>query len=580
MNSLEQSPTDNINTQFENNDMKEDKGLLNSEGQGNSKNQDPNVVEANQKISLSLDGEAPNFNLKEAKVKEKVKIPFSFSNQSKKKEKKKSNIAKIDKLLLREVKDDYLKISVLLNDNKKEGEVSEKESLKLNNDIKNINDLSNLINEKKKDLANIKVKKRNKFLRKLFGRGKEERDYIEKQQEIQREELRNKLNQVFANDKKEEEKERSIKERTEALQENLNLTNEGISITPSTNDFQSELSNLYTQEEAMDSFLSNRKKQLVFAFKNDIENLENNWGEFSLVLGKNILPFKQRRKKAKLEEPKEELSEIDKLYLSAFSDISIPEDDIDLDDNEFFVNDPLEVEELYNLADESLSNDMESAILCQLNSLKQDIENLESEGANNVTSKAEAKVENNIDKKAFSNPIKEVKEKKNFDNKKNLKLRITNKVTKTEVVKSARKRGSSFIQENFFVRCSSFIIDSIFVVCFCVFLSLYKVVLKTGSYASVFNDPMYLLEFLSLSMKTVIVGFLIYYVLFYTFFQTSFGLAVLSYKIRSQDDSKPRIRQLLVRILCMPLNLLSFSGLFGSQSLQGKISKTKLVKDV
>lgn len=343
-------------------------------------------------------------------------------------------------------------------------------------------------------------------------------------------------------------------------------------------------------------------KPLNFSsYDENIKQLELKISHFNVVLGRNILPDRFKRKKRYTQsEPKEELSEIDKLYLAAFSDVTIPEEDVDLDEDSVFIDDPVEMEDLFDLADESLTNSMESAIFSQISGLKRDILEdsiLEQEIAKNREAK---KLENQKTQKPFGGLQRGGASKVNLtsdfcpediarsDIKSALKNNTKNDIRNNDVKKRSTTRvvNKDFAKNdakqecdaNFIVRYSAFFIDIAFLSVVCLATSIFIMSYHFDDVSSILTNQLYLIEFLLIFVKTLILITLAYYMISYTILQTSLGLKLLSYKLKSEDGRRPKIRQILVRVLCMPINFILSFGLLGKNSIHDKLSKTKLVK--
>ncbi len=612
---------------------------------------------------------------------------------------------------LREVNDDDLRISIELGSESKE---SPKDNL----------------------IEFSGIKKRKGLLAKILGPNKAEREYIREQEAIQRAELRKKADFILSKDKEQkarvliedndtgfdcenvnndtlnlssDELSNSIRETNGSLASNIVVS----SVDRSNKDeaFKSDFSsdNIYENTAIKifdDNLLDNKQERLdaklfkpsIFSnYDKNIKQLELKISHFNLVLGRNILPdrFKRRKKHYNLE-PKEELSEIDKLYLAAFSDVTIPEEDVDLDEDVVFVEDPAEIEDLFDLADESLTDSMESAIYSQLSSFKQDIdEKIERENAKSVNQSplfknrlklnsaknfhdikyerdleaqklAQEKKEalerqaevleskrieeqrekqrekqreqqrleaQRLEEERLENAKKEAKRKErkrkereeitrrenalkaenlyrsrrcsdnyssdtyyqhalnsgtlgseasNYDHKmpyqkNNASLnRETTRIRKEEAFET--KDGAFEKNANVLVRYGAFMIDMSFVSFVCAIISFFMVLNTFSSASIITSNPLYLIEFVLVFVKSVIYVSLLYYAISYTVFKTSLGLKILSYELKSYNGERPKLRQILVRVLCMPVNLLLTAGILGENSLHDKLSKTKLVK--
>lgn len=518
-------------------------------------------------ITINLEGKAPNFKLKENSIKAEE---LSKTNKSQNKGlnsivqpqlKHNLGLSKIDKLVLKEVSEDYLKISIPL-----QGDLSSKENIAfLKDSLSQKKEFLRKAENKKDTKANIKVKK--SFWEKIFGKNKKEKEIIKEQERLQREELRKKLNLVITKDKTEKSKisnpsNISVQNSTEddgEILENINvkIDNENINFNKK-NNFSKDL--IVTP-------------QMHFAFKTDIKQLELKLNELDLILGENILPekFRRKRQKTNYTEPKEELSEIDKLYLSAFSDISLPDEELLPEEETIFLDDPVEMEELFDLADSSLTDSMENAILTQIHTIKQNIEESTPNKEDNL--KQVAKELN--EKQNQKQPINEVKVEKNLDNKKDLNQRITKKIQKISTTSDDNFKKEK--TANFFVKASATFIDFIFLSFISSLFSLFTISSKTNI-NNFYADPLFLIDFVALFLKSLLLLSISYYAVLFTLFQTSLGLGLLSYKIKSFDNKKPKIRQILIRIFCIPMSIILLINLFKKTALHEKLSKTKLVK--
>lgn len=518
-------------------------------------------------ITINLEGKAPNFKLKENSIKAEE---LSKTNKSPNKGlnsivqpqlKHNLGLSKIDKLVLKEVSEDYLKISIPL-----QGDLSSKENIAfLKDSLSQKKEFLRKAENKKDTKANIKVKK--SFWEKIFGKNKKEKEIIKEQERLQREELRKKLNLVITKDKTEKSKisnpsNISVQNSTEddgEILENINvkIDNENINFNKK-NNFSKDL--IVTP-------------QMHFAFKTDIKQLELKLNELDLILGENILPekFRRKRQKTNYTEPKEELSEIDKLYLSAFSDISLPDEELLPEEETIFLDDPVEMEELFDLADSSLTDSMENAILTQIHTIKQNIEESTPNKEDNL--KQVAKELN--EKQNQKQPINEVKVEKNLDNKKDLNQRITKKIQKISTTSDDNFKKEK--TANFFVKASATFIDFIFLSFISSLFSLFTISSKTNI-NNFYADPLFLIDFVALFLKSLLLLSISYYAVLFTLFQTSLGLGLLSYKIKSFDNKKPKIRQILIRIFCIPMSIILLINLFKKTALHEKLSKTKLVK--
>ena len=63
------------------------------------------------------------------------------------------------------------------------------------------------------------------------------------------------------------------------------------------------------------------------------------------------------------------------------------------------------------------------------------------------------------------------------------------------------------------------------------------------------SNSLYLIEFALVFIKSLILVSAIYYILSYSLCQTSFGLKVMSYKLKSIDGRKPKLGQIIIRVL-------------------------------
>ena len=551
-------------------------------------------------------------------------------------------------------------------------------------------------------LKNSNVKKRTGILAKIFGPSKAERELIEAKEALQREELRKKANFILSKDK--EQKVRILGESyngndfhaqdytrktqndgviIEDNEQAIDLSSQNIAKTPLQNSIQ-KISPSVTNDERNEDFDSNSRsiklnnqsgfddvgdndfndniinntsniertyRPLVFSnYDNNLKQLELKISHFNLVLGRNILPdrFKRRKKQAN-SEAKEELSEIDKLYLAAFSDVSIPDEDVDLDEDSVYIDDPAQIEDLFDLADQSLTDCMESAIYSQVTSLKQEIENQNEKSFNTDTAKENQNAEvqtaarriqhRPIDEvhveKIFSNvrhtdnsayneygdnkynkysnathnervysnssintladndlgkvnnissiPNIDVDRRVNTNNIKRIKKRETTRITKKNIenVNAARYQDYNFSGEkhaNTLVRYSAFLIDVSFLCFTCAVFSFFVIMKSFHNISVITSNSLYLIEFVLVFIKSLILVSGIYYILSYSLCQTSFGLKVMSYKLKSIDGKKPKLGQIIVRVLCMPVNFLLSIGFLGENSIHDKLSKTKLVK--
>ncbi len=544
-------------------------------------------------ITVDLTGEAPNFNLQETVVKEKnlrknikPRLISPTNSENNKKNKQHIGLAKIDRLILKELTDDYLKVSIpFQNDSEKQINIEKFDATK---EIPDSSDKKEKINDTIQEKSLLK--KRNKWLRKLFGRSKEERKVIEKQEAEQREELRKKINFVLAKDKIEElqndkvvknnitdtinvgdtKKDEEIKTPIEAIE---NIDNfEEKEETEALKEILGEHGTNKIDEKDNNTENLEPQKAVRFGFKNEIKQLEFKLSDLDLILGKNILPDRLKRKKhtSNYAEPKEELSEIDKLYLSAFSDVSLPDDDFLPEEDTIFLDDPVELEELFNLADSSLTDSMENAILTEINSLKQDLEESLKTEKNGI---AQVTQESNQELKQ-KKPVEEVRIEASLNSKKDFKQRITRKIKKKSIEKD---KTSECQTANFFVKFSAFVVDFIILAFVSALFSLFTIS-SNANFLKFSQDPLFLIDFSTLFLKSLLLLSIAYYTIVFTLFQTSLGLGLLSYQIKSTDNKKPKIRQILVRIFCMPITFLSLIEIFKTTGLHERLSKTKLVR--
>lgn len=99
-----------------------------------------------------------------------------------------------------------------------------------------------------------------------------------------------------------------------------------------------------------------------------------------------------------------------------------------------------------------------------------------------------------------------------------------------------------------------------------------------SGFRALLDNPIHFIELSFVFIKSLIVISLIYYAIAYSIFQTTIGLKLLSYELKSADGTLPKIRQVLVRVLCTPISILLTLGLLGQNSIHDKFSKTKIVK--